>query len=233
MTDRNYRHEFKYLSTERALRQLEVRLNGVVARDSHVMDTGRYLIRSVYFDDLNNSCYRENEDGADPREKFRIRIYNADSSRIALECKQKYRSMTHKDTQVIDRDMYDILMGDDLSFDIKESCPALVKKVMMLKKTRLLAPKIIVQYERIPFICNNGNVRITFDMNISASKDFEHFFEDRISTLPVLCSGQHLLEVKYDAYLPDYIKSAIDNCELNYTTFSKYYLCRKAGRLLL
>lgn len=233
MTDANYRHEFKYLATERALRQLEVRLNGVVARDSHVMDTGRYLIRSVYFDDLDNSCYRENEDGADPREKFRIRIYNSDSSRIALECKQKYRSMTHKDTQVIDRDMYDILMGDDLSFEIRDEYPALVKKVMMLKKTRLLRPKIIVQYERIPFICNNGNVRITFDMNISASKDLEHFFEDNIITMPVLLSGQHLLEVKYDAYLPDYIKSAIDNCELNYTTFSKYYLCRKAGRILL
>ena len=233
MTDANYRHEFKYLATEMALRQLEVRLNGVVARDSHVMDTGRYLIRSVYFDDLDNSCYRENEDGADPREKFRIRIYNSDSSRIALECKQKYRSMTHKDTQVIDRDIYDILMGDDLSFEIKDEYPALVKKVMMLKKTRLLAPKVIVQYERIPFICNNGNVRITFDMNISASKDLEHFFEDHIITMPVLLSGQHLLEVKYDAYLPDYIKSAIDNCELNYTTFSKYYLCRKAGRLLL
>ena len=53
MTGDNYRHEFKYLATMRALKQLELRLNGVVERDSHVMDTGRYLIRSIYFDDIN------------------------------------------------------------------------------------------------------------------------------------------------------------------------------------
>ena len=233
MTGDNYRHEFKYLATMRALKQLELRLNGVVERDSHVMDTGRYLIRSIYFDDINNSCYRENEDGADPREKFRIRIYNADSSRISLECKRKYRSMTHKDIAVIDRQIYDILMSDDLSFEIKESYPALLKKALLLKKTKLLAPKVIVQYERIPFICSNGNVRITFDMNISASKDFDRFFEDRISTLPVLEENHHLLEVKYDAFLPDHIKRAIDNVQLQYTTFSKYYLCRRGGRYLL
>jgi hypothetical protein len=39
--------------------------------------------------------------------------------------------------------------------------------------------------------------------------------------------SQHLLEVKFDEYLPDYIYHAIQMTNMRLETFSKYYLCRQ------
>ena len=70
-----FRHEYKYLCTYSQLVLLRKRLESLLARDIHAGPEGTYLIRSVYFDDPNNSCYYENEDGVDPRSKYRLRIY--------------------------------------------------------------------------------------------------------------------------------------------------------------
>ena len=40
-------------------------------------------------------------------------------------------------------------------------------------------------------------------------------------------AGMHVLEVKYDEFLPDYIYKGIELENLQRTAFSKYYLCRK------
>ena len=83
-----FRHELKYQITDAQLMMLKNRINHLIPSDSHAGADGVYSIRSLYFDDYENRCLRENEDGTDPREKFRIRIYNAASDRITLECKR-------------------------------------------------------------------------------------------------------------------------------------------------
>ena len=44
---------------------------------------------------------------------------------------------------------------------------------------------------------------------------------------PIMPAGWHVLEVKFDEYLPDYIKSTLQLDSLKQTAFSKFYLCRK------
>ena len=39
--------------------------------------------------------------------------------------------------------------------------------------------------------------------------------------------GQHLMEVKFDEYLPDFIYRSLNLGVLQHTAYSKYYLCRK------
>ena len=90
-----FRHELKYLVSSAQVRMLQARLGGILPLDSHAPEGG-YRIRSLYFDDYDNRCFYENEDGTDPREKFRIRIYNSNADRITLECKRKERGKTHK-----------------------------------------------------------------------------------------------------------------------------------------
>ena len=85
----------------------------------------------------------------------------------------------------------------------------------------------IVEYERIPYICQNGNVRVTFDINISSSADVKNFLNGDIPVRPVMPSGWQLMEVKFDEFLPDYIYRALNLGNLQQTAFSKYYLCRK------
>ena len=96
VTEPKFRHELKYLCSAAELKMLEVRLQDVMKPDPHTDETGCYLIRSTYFDDLYDRCLNENESGVSPREKWRVRIYNCSDRRISLECKRKEYGMIQK-----------------------------------------------------------------------------------------------------------------------------------------
>lgn len=220
-----YRHELKYICSEAELHQIEARVQALCPRDTHVGSGGIYHIRSVYFDDQKNRYYYDNEDGTDPREKFRIRIYNASDSRITLECKRKERTMTHKDSCPLTMEQYRKILDGTLSQqDI--DC-RLLEKFFLLQQQKNLRPKVIVAYDRTPFTYSFGNVRITFDRNIGSTTDISGFFDSYLPQRPVLPLGKGILEVKYDELLPNFLYDAMNLGSLRQTTFSKYYLCRK------
>ena len=96
-------------------------------------------------------------------------------------------------------------------------------------KDGLLQPKVIVEYDRVPYVYPDGNVRVTFDLQIRSSDRIESFLDKEIATRLIMPTNQHLLEVKFDEYIPDFIYHAIQTERLQQTTFSKYYMCRKYG----
>ena len=79
-----YRHEWKHEINDADRIIIRQRLRAVARTDYHATD-GKYEIRSLYFDDIQDSALREKIDGADNREKYRIRYYNGDTSLIHLE----------------------------------------------------------------------------------------------------------------------------------------------------
>lgn len=220
-----FRNELKYVCTEAQLQIIAARLEHLCRRDSHVGEQGIYCIRSIYFDDYRNSCLKENENGNDPREKFRIRIYNADDSKITLECKKKERTMTHKDSCRLTRAQYDQIVAGSY-MPTSEDHP-LLRRFAMKLHTHLLRPKVIVAYERTPFVYAPGNVRITFDRNIGSTTNIAGFFDEKLPLRPIMNKGEHVLEVKYDEFLPEYLYGALNLANLRQTAFSKYALCRK------
>ena len=224
-----YRHELKYEITDAQLQLLKNRILHLIPSDRHVGQRGAYTIRSLYFDDMEDRCMRENEDGTDPREKFRIRIYNASSDRITLECKRKERGKTHKTSCPLTVEQTRQLMAGIPLPDIG-SQPPLLRKLTLQMLTRRMRPVVIVEYERYPFVYKNGNVRITLDTNITSSRAVERFLDPTFPKRPVLPAGQQLLEVKYDEYLPDFIYRNLQLHSLRQTAFSKYYICRKYTR---
>ena len=225
MNELKSRHEFKYRCTEAQLFVLKNRIDHCLSLDSHANSDG-YTIRSMYFDNYTNRCYYENENGTDPREKFRIRIYNADPSRITLECKRKEHTKTIKTSCRLSMEQYEKILNRTCPFSGNEE-DAVLNKFLYLQKTQGMNPAVIVEYDRIPYICSAGNVRITLDRNIRSSRSFSNFFDPVIPSRPLMPASQHLLEVKYDELLPDYIKDLLQLDSLQQTTFSKYYLCRK------
>ena len=224
-----YRHELKYQVTEAQIQMLKMRIHHLLPLDSHVAQTGSYFIRSLYFDDYDDRCLKENENGTDPREKFRIRIYNGSSEKISLECKRKERGKTYKTSCSLTAEQTRQLMKGVPLPDIG-SQPPLLRKLTLQMMTRRLRPVVIVEYERIPYVYKNGNVRITLDTNIASSSAVERFLDPKISGRPVLPVGQQLLVVKYDEYLPDFIYRSLMLQNLRQTAFSKYYICRKYTR---
>lgn len=221
-----FRHEFKYLCTDTQLSILESRLKGILSKDNHVGPNGIYRIKSLYFDDIHDRCYYENEDGVTPREKFRIRIYENSTERITLECKRKEQDKIHKTSCPLTMEQFEHLAYGKGSVSF-ETLPPLAKKLQFLRSTTGMTPKVIVAYERTPYVYKNGNVRITFDRNITSSGQVDAFFKEDVRKRPILPAGMQLLEVKYDEYLPDHIFHALILDNMQRTNFSKYYLCRK------
>ena len=222
----DYRHELKYMVTAEDMALLEGRIRGLVPLDAHAGEAGMYQIRSLYFDDYHNSCYLENEIGTDPREKFRIRIYNGDSGRISLELKRKEHGMTQKLSCFLEEEQCRTLMEGRL-LPVNGNDPPVLKKLNLLMRTRLLRPKVIVEYDRVPFADKLGNTRITLDRNMASSDEIGRFLEPKLRRRPIMAAGRHILEVKYDELLPDYIYRNLQLSKLRQTAFSKYYLCRR------
>lgn len=221
-----YRHEFKYVSPEIVLSALKSRVETVLFHDKHAGPSGEYAIRSIYFDDIFNTCFLENEDGTDPREKFRIRIYNCSKERISLELKQKEHGMCLKTSCPISLKTVEEIMAGQIP-EFNAETPYLLKKLISQMQFRALKPVVIVAYEREPFIYEDGNVRITFDRNLRSSSDIASFFDEGAAFRPVFPDGSNMVEVKFDELLPDFINEICQMGTLRWTSFSKYYLCRK------
>lgn len=221
-----YRHELKYVVTAPQMALLESHIRGLIPPDIHVGEDGNYRIRSLYFDDNYNSCYQENEIGTDPREKFRIRIYNGDAGRISLELKRKEHGMTQKRSCLLSEEQCrELMAGRPLPVD--NGYPPVLQKLNLLMRTRLLRPKVIVEYDRTPYASILGNTRITLDQNMASSDEIGHFLDSQLRRRPIMPAGQHILEVKYDEFLPDYLYRNLQLDSLRQTAFSKYYLCRR------
>ena len=228
MTDIKYRHEYKYPVTNAQIEMLQNRIKSLINLDPHVDQNGMYNIRSLYFDDYNDRCFYENENGTDPREKFRIRIYNHSDTRIALECKRKEHGKTLKTSCRLNREQAEMLIVGQCVPEIAAQPPVL-RKLTMEMMVRGMKPVVIVEYDRVPYVFGIGNVRITFDTNVSSSHSISGFFKADIPKRPIMPVGQQLMEVKFDELLPDFIYRNLQLESLQQTAYSKYYLCRRFG----
>ena len=220
-----FRHEYKYLCDGGQLAVEESRLRSLLRPDPHAGAKGRYAVRSVYFDDLDDSCMRENEDGTDPRAKYRLRIYNGSDARICLERKAKVRGLTHKDAALVPRAAAEARLAGRIPFPGPEDSP-LLRRMLTDMRLRCLRPKVVVQFDRTPFILEVGNVRVTLDEHIASSQAVDRFFETDVPLRPILQTGRGVLEVKWDELLPSWLYASLQLEGLQWTNFSKYYLCR-------
>lgn len=221
-----YRHEDKYRMDSCQAAIMEARTIALLQRDPHVAETGSYVVKSLYFDDYEDSCYWENEDGYNVRSKFRIRYYDDKTDYIRLEKKSKRNGMVRKDSCVITEEMCRCFMAGQIP-QVCEEMPQIMKTLFTEMRMRNLIPKVIVVYERRPYIYSAGNVRITFDCNIASSNDMKHFLDADMVLRPVMQKGESLLEVKWDEVMPEFIYHNLALDELQWTSFSKYYSCRK------
>lgn len=221
-----YRHEYKYLINGMENALLKTRIRPLLKPDAHAKEDGCYLVRSLYFDTPSDGCYYENESGIGEREKYRIRIYNGNTGRITLEKKSKSRQMTLKQACSIDKDICQRLAQGQAVAITPYMTPS-QKTLLGEMQKKSLRPVVIVEYVRYPFVEPNGNVRVTFDEHITSSNDLSGFLGEQPLRRPVLETGMSVLEVKWDSFLPGYIKNHIQLDSLHWCSFSKYYLCRK------
>ena len=219
----NYRHEIKHYLNRADLLAIRQRLLAVMEPDPHAVD-GKYLIRSLYFDNLYDKALREKADGVNMREKFRIRYYNGDTSFIHLEKKSKHNSLGTKYQAALTAGQAQAIVDGSTDW-MMDTGNALIRELALKMNYQGLRPKTIVDYTREPFIYRPGNVRVTFDYDIRTGLSCTDFLNPNCVTIP---AGDPviILEVKWEEYLPSIIKAAVQTTGRRSTAFSKYTACR-------
>lgn len=219
----DYRHEIKHCITPGDAQAIKVNLSAVASIDPHAKKEGYYRIRSLYFDDLDNTALWEKLDGVNERRKFRIRYYNDDLSYIMLECKMKRDNVGRKLQERLTADELRRIMVGDIAWMVTSERPLLAVLYVEIR-AHGLRPKCVVEYMRVPFIYGPGNVRVSIDWNIRTGPP-QQFMDSCGLTLP-LKGNPMILEVKWDEYLPGVIRRATALKDRGPTAFSKYAACR-------
>ena len=204
---------------------LRQRLAAVMKPDVNAVD-GKYFVRSLYFDTPSDRALREKIDGVSRREKFRIRCYNGDTSVIHLEKKSKVGGLGNKQSAPLTAEETKRIVDGDLDWMLGSS-EALVRELYSKMQTQRLMPKTIVDYTREAFVYAPGNVRVTIDYDIRTALGCTGFLSADCATIPA--GDSVILEVKWDEFLPDTIRSIIQLDGRHSAAFSKYAQCRIYG----
>lgn len=218
-----FRHEYKHAISYADAVAVRARALAVMKHDEHTAPNGLYFIRSLYFDNFDDKALREKEDGLSRREKFRIRFYNEDTSFIRLEKKMRINGLCTKVEAPVTKEQCEALLRGETEW-MKQAGEPLLEELHAKMQTQQLRPKTIVDYHREPFVYQPGNVRVTIDFDIRSGIRTCDLFNFSAPTVSV--GGDRILEVKYDAFLPDIIRHIVQMPNRRTDAYSKYAACR-------
>ena len=221
-TEPRLRHEEKHQVNLREALVLSRRLEKLFPRDPHAGPEGSYQVVSLYYDDPYDTALRQKLDGVNRREKFRLRYYGEEPAFFKLEKKYKVKGLCGKGSCRLSREEGERLLRGDFAFLLEKEEP--LAREFYAKLRRGLAPKTVVRYTREAFLYAPGNVRVTLDGDIRAGAPERFLIPQKL--LPAL-GGLAVVEVKYDAFLPEIVKLAVQVPNRQGTACSKYALCRR------
>lgn len=223
-----FRHELKYVISAGEHQILATRLKACLQQDYYAArNGGEYSIRSLYFDDPFDSAVWEKATGGNSRDKFRIRIYNLSDDVIKFERKHKEGQYIKKDSVSLTRDECDAILRGNPRCLLDKRDPFAAQLYGIMTSTQL-RPKVIVDYEREPYVFPYEDVRITFDNNVRTAMRLTDLFDPNLPTYPVWSLRNcMILEVKFNTSLPQYVADLITVGAAQHTAASKYVFCRQ------
>lgn len=224
---KSFRHELKYYISPAEYELLSRKLSLTMERDRYAQKTGRYFIRSLYFDDYQDSSLWEKLDGTDSRDKYRIRIYNLKDTTIKLERKHKEGPYIFKSSLSLSRQECDSLLAGNFGFllDREEN---FANEMYAAFRMLALKPRVLVDYWREAYVFPMEDVRVTFDRDIRTAYRATALFDPKLVTYPAVEDFGTVLEVKFNRFLPGYIRTLLQPVEnAQRSAVSKYCLSRK------
>ncbi len=225
------RRELKYLVNTLEMTRIKNDLEKIMESDPHNGAEG-YRVRSLYFDTLSDSDFEEKVDGYDKRQKIRIRVYDNQTQTIKLELKVKQLDMQRKYSLLLSKEEAESMIAGDYSFLLTR--PEAIAQALYTKMvTCCYRPKCIVEYDRIAFMCDTNDIRVTFDRNLRATESNFNLLEENLVFYPICKQGETTMEVKYNGFLFSYIKQIISTLDKLQVSNSKYCRARmisKKGR---
>ena len=216
-----FRHEYKYAISYEEMLRLRQKLNELLEIDRNY---NGYLVRSLYFDSINDVDYYEKIDGLINRKKIRLRIYEPEAKKVKLELKSKYDYHQQKESLLITDDEAKKIIKENYSVLLEHKEP-IAGKIYNILISNCYKPKVIIEYQRIAYTTKNGT-RITFDYNIKKSNQIDNFFDKDINYLELTNPQNIVLEVKFDRFLEPYISNVLNEYIARKESISKYVMGR-------
>jgi len=229
MQELKFRNEYKHIINKNHAAVLKSRLKTLLKTDPFAEKNGEYFIRSLYFDTYEDKFLYEKLNGVPFRHKYRIRFYDFNCSQIKIENKIKIYNSTAKLITEVTKEEVEKIFDRDYDF-LKNSGDPMKTAFYQELTSAGLIPKTVVDYIRAPFIYPHGNVRITIDSDIRSPVGLigvNDFFNPDMPTVSVYPDERCVLEVKYDEFLPDFIRGIIQTESISTSSMSKYASCRK------
>ncbi|MBU1203801.1 MAG: polyphosphate polymerase domain-containing protein [Nanoarchaeota archaeon] len=219
------RKELKYYIRNETYLLLKNRLKFIMKKDKYAVKEEGYKIRSLYFDTLANRHFYEKQYGVEARQKIRLRIYPPDSTNINFEIKSKFNEMINKETAKITKK--DAIEIQNCNFEclLKYENPVLNKAYKILK-TDIFKPVAIIDYLRDAYVSEINHARITFDKVLSTNTTNLNLFIPHTTMSRIIDNNLVIMEVKYNGFLPKFIKDSIQIPSFMRSSISKYFMGR-------
>ncbi|MEX1376012.1 MAG: polyphosphate polymerase domain-containing protein [Eubacteriales bacterium] len=215
-----YRKEQKFIISKREFDRIKVQLDLLMKPDENAKD-GEYLVRSLYFDTVNDHDLLTSLSGVMHKSKLRLRVYPPKMDEIKLELKEKVGYDGLKTSVSISREQAEELMKSQYSFLLKYESEA-AKKIYLHLASRPFFPKVVVEYKRIVLKHPVSNTRVTYDYDAMATRAYKTFFDEDVLGSRVHDKAIGVLEVKYDNFLLSTIKQTLEGVDELRTANSKY-----------
>lgn len=220
-TLKTFRHEYKYVIPYEEMLSLRMKFNELLDIDRSYEG---YMIRSLYFDSVNDNDYYDKLGGELSRKKIRLRIYDPNSDLVKLELKAKHDYHQLKESLIINKsDAKELINGKyEVLLNYKDD---LAKRLYVIMTEGYYRPKVIIEYQRIAYMTKT-TTRITFDFDIKKSNDYESFFKEDINYLKTTDGKDIVLEVKFDRFLEPYVSKFLEKYMSRGQSVSKYVMGR-------
>lgn len=219
------RYEKKYLLDEETYQRVLEAIKDYMIPDKYNQKGEFYKICNIYYDTRNDDLIRASIEKPIYKEKLRVRSYNTPGleDKVFIEIKKKYNKVVNKRrTNMKLIDAYKYLEDGTYPKDLTGVNVQVLRELDYFKEVYKLLPKVYLSYDRLAFFeKDNGDLRITFDKNITARREDvrlelgsfgQELLEDR----------NYLMEVKTSGAVPIWFVKIISEFNIYPRSFSKY-----------
>lgn len=221
-----FRKEIKYVIPIELFARLQPRLEQVLEPDAHGSG-GSYPVRSQYYDSLTDADLWDNLDGVMEKRKIRLRIYSPQDQMAKLEYKCKSGADGVKHSLSVSREEALLMEQHQYTFlcEREEKLAAMLYTKMTGQVYR---PKTIIEYQRSAYTFPVNDVRVTFDTQLRGSVNPYGLFQEKLFYVPLMHEDRGVLEIKYNHFLPDVVKTLVQQIDDLAQASSKYSQARLA-----
>ena len=226
------RFEMKYIIRKSISESIQKEIRNFMIYDGYANKELKknYFVRSLYFENNNYSNFNEKVDGVKLRHKYRIRTYSNKLDKntpIFLELKGRENLRTYKTRFFIEQNDLNLFFEKKNYFKLKKtySDNYLIEQFIFDCYRKNLSPKILVDYNRTPYINKSGlYFRLTFDNNIVSLSNSSLYSTSLNSGWRECLAGFTILEVKFESSIPAWFQRIVQSYQLQIRSISKFVI---------